>query len=146
MTTEQTNKPSKWFWIIGIIALLWNLMGAMAYLMEAYMPDEARKGMTEAQTNMLDATPAWVTGAFAIAVWGGVLGCIFLLMRKKWAKPVFIISFLAVVARTVYYFFMTDAASLFDAVQGIVLPIAVVIIAILLIIYTNKSIKKGWLR
>ena len=45
---------------------------------------------------------AWVTGAFAIAVFGGTLGCIGLLMLKSWSKLLLLISLLGVLAQDVW--------------------------------------------
>ena len=42
--SESTNKLPKGFWAIGIIALIWNLMGVYSYLQQAYMTDEAKEG------------------------------------------------------------------------------------------------------
>ncbi|MGB5205651.1 MAG: hypothetical protein WBN63_15820, partial [Eudoraea sp.] len=88
MSEKSNTKPPVWFWIVSIVALLWNLMGVMAYLGQAYMTDEMKAGYTSDQLALMESTPAWVTAAFAIAVWGGLLGCIVLLLRRKLAKPV----------------------------------------------------------
>ena len=35
----STNKPKAAFWIIAVVALIWNLMGVMAYLSQAFTPN-----------------------------------------------------------------------------------------------------------
>ena len=84
-----TNKPKTAFWIIAVIALIWNLMGVMAYLGQAYMTDETKALLPEAEKALYNNVPIWVTAAFAIAVFGGVLASIALLMRKQIAKLYF---------------------------------------------------------
>lgn len=79
-------KPPISFWILSVLALIWNLFGVMAYLSSAFMTDEMKASMTEAELRLAENTPAWATAAFAIATWGGLLGCIALLFRKKWAR------------------------------------------------------------
>ena len=37
--TTNSNKPGALFWVIGVIALIWNLMGVSAYLMQAYQTE-----------------------------------------------------------------------------------------------------------
>ncbi len=76
MTKNVTTKPPAWFWIVSVVALLWNLMGAMAYLAQAFITDEGKAMLPSDQQELLESTPAWATAAFAIAVWAGVLGCI----------------------------------------------------------------------
>ena len=84
MTTSV--KPPVWFWVVSIIALVWNLMGVAAYLMDAYMSIEQLEAMSQEMRELYEGRPAWVTAAFAIAVFAGFIGSIGLLLRKKWAK------------------------------------------------------------
>jgi len=139
--TTNSIKPNSWFWVIGIVALLWNLMGVSAYLMEAYnlipIPEEHQP--------YYDARPAWVTAGYAIAVFGGILGCILLLMRRKLSKTVFIISLLGLLAQQTYNFFLSDIVELMG-IQAVIFPIIVLIIAIFLIWYADSCTKKGLLR
>ena len=74
MTTETTNKPTIWFWIISAIALLWNAMGAYMYLIQAYNTESFQAMYTTEQLEMINNAPSWATAAFAVAVFGGVLG------------------------------------------------------------------------
>ena len=145
MTTNVKSKPPVWFWIVSIIALLWNLMGVQQYLMEAYEKAEVMATYSEAQRAIFETQPTWLTAAFALGVFLGTLGCLSLLLRKKWAGPLFMISLLAVVARTFYYFFMTNATEVFDLVTGTILPIAVIVIAGLLLIFSKIATDKNWI-
>lgn len=138
-------KPPVWFWIISIVALLWNLAGVFAYLATAYMKDEMMAEYTEAQKELLNGQPSWVMGAFAIAVFGGALGCIALLLRKKWAKPLLMLSLLAVLTRTVYFFFMTNGTEVFSVGEGTVMPILTVIISALLVIFARIASDRKWI-
>jgi CHASE2 domain-containing sensor protein len=144
MTTEIKVKPPVWFWIVSVLALLWNLAGAMAYIGQAYMSDEVLATMSEAERNLYENQPAWVTGAFAIAVWGGTLGCIFLLLRKKWAKPVFIVSLIGLIGQLSYNYFLSEAFDTFEIVD-MIMSVMILVISIVLIVFSNKAIRKNWL-
>ena len=78
-----TNKPATWFWIVSTIALVWNLMGVMAYITQVTMSPETLQAMPEPKRALYVSIPMWATGAFAFAVWGGAAGCVLLLLRKK---------------------------------------------------------------
>jgi len=145
MTTILKTKPPIWFWIISIIGLLWNLMGVKAYLDDAYGKEEVMAAFNEAQRAIFEAQPTWLTAAYALAVFCGALGCIALLLRKKWAWPLFLISLIAVLARTSYYFFMTNTTEVFDVVTGTILPIMVIVIAGLLLIYSKIAKDRNWI-
>lgn len=140
--TNSTNKPTTVFWIIGVIALLWNISGIGAYLAQAYMTEEALAILPEAEQAYYNGVPAWVTAAFAISVFAGLLGCITLLMKKKIAITLFLISFIAVLVQFVYNFFIQDFMEISGAAR-IAMPIVIIIIALFLIWHSKDSEKKG---
>ncbi|MBT8235166.1 MAG: hypothetical protein KJO04_03150 [Bacteroidia bacterium] len=142
---NSSTKPNVWFWIISIVGLIWNGMGAMNYLAQRTMSDETKAAYTPEQLAIVEATPAWVTSAFALAVWGGVLGCIALLLRKKWAKPVLLVSLIGILGQMFYGWFMTNSVEVFGTVLGIVIPVLVIIIGIGLYLFAKSGIRKGWL-
>ncbi|MBP93928.1 MAG: hypothetical protein CMC55_07415 [Flavobacteriaceae bacterium] len=140
----STQKPPKSFWIISIVALIWNLMGVSAYLMQAFMTDEALSKLPEPEQALYHDVPAWVTAAFAIAVFGGTLGCIGLLLRKKWSKPVFILSLIGIIVQMIHNLFISNNMDVYGP-GAIIMPIMVLIIGVYLIIYSKAAIQKGWL-
>ena len=145
MTTNTEVKPPIWFWVVSGLALLWNLMGVYAYLLDAYTKDETMAALSETQKSIFENQPSWVTAAFALAVFCGAIGCVAILLRKKWAKLLFWISLIAVIARTFYYFFLTNATEVFDMFQGTIMPILVIIIAGFLVILSKISLDRRWL-
>jgi len=70
--TNSMKKPPIWFWVVSVIALLWNGMGVMAYLADAYMTDEMISKMDERQQALqaLDVA-SWATACYALAVFCG---------------------------------------------------------------------------
>lgn len=145
MTTESTTKPPIWFWIVSVLALVWNAMGVKAYLDQAYNTD-AHKAMynTPELLEMVSNTPAWATAAFAIAVFGGAIGCIALLLRKKWAKPIFLLSLIGIIVQMIYNLFMSGAMEIYGP-GAVVMPIMVLFIGMFLVWFAKKGIAKGWL-
>ncbi len=61
--TNSSIKPPVWFWVIGVIALLWNLMGVNMYLQQAYQTDSFKAMYTNTPEllEMVNSTPAWAT-------------------------------------------------------------------------------------
>tara|TARA_R110000796_G_scaffold88850_6_gene192025 strand:+ start:97171 stop:97608 length:438 start_codon:yes stop_codon:yes gene_type:complete len=144
MESNKIVKPPVWFWIISIIALLWNIMGAGQYLAQEMMTDEAKTLMTAAQLKLLEETPTWLTAVFAIAVWSGVLASIGLLLRKKWSKSVFLISLIAVIIQMGYSSIMTKTVEVYGS-AALIMAIVITLIAALLYYFSNYAIKKKWL-
>ena len=140
--TESKIKPTSSFWIIGIIALIWNLMGVFAYLQQAYMTVEDVTALPLDEQALYDNIPAWVTAAFALAVFGGALGCILLLLRKKLATFVFIISFISILAQMTYNLLMSKAIEVYGP-GGMIMPIMVAVIGAFLVWYSKKMQSNG---
>lgn len=137
-------KPPTWFWIVSGLALVWNLLGVMAYVMQVTMSPEALAALPDAERALYETTPAWATGAFAIAVWGGALGCLALLLRKAFAIPVLGLSLGAVLVQMFHSFFMSKSFEVFGPGK-MVMPIMVIVIAVLLVLFARKSKAQGWI-
>jgi len=145
MSKNPTTKPPVWFWIVSVLALLWYLMGVMNYLGSTFMKEAIKAEMTPEQVTLMESTPAWVTAAFAIAVWFGAAGCIGLLLRKKWAKSALGMSLIGVLVQTGYGFFMTNATEVYSQTEAIIIPLMVIVIAIFLIFFARLSERKLWI-
>ena len=70
-------------WVVGVVSLVWHLMGCANYLFQATMSPDTLAGLSAAQQAIISDRPAWATGAFAVAVFGGAIGSILLLLRKR---------------------------------------------------------------
>jgi len=141
---QASNKPEKWFWIVSGVAFAWNIMGAVQYFILVTMTDTAIAELPVAEQALLTDIPIWATSAFAIAVFGGLLGCAGLLMRKKWARPLFIASLVGVVVQMFNWLVLSDTVDVYGA-GSIVMPVVVIAIAGFLIWFAGTSTSKGWL-
>jgi len=145
--TESSDKtsPPVWFWVISIIALLWYLMDMSAFSMRVLMTDDFIKAMPENQQHLYRNMPLWVNIVFAGEVFGGALGCVGLLLRKKWALPLFVVSILGVLSQTLHVYFLSDAVSTLGT-PAVVMPLLAILIGIGMIVLAKSAIPKGWLR
>ncbi|MCB9070364.1 MAG: hypothetical protein H6629_21520 [Calditrichae bacterium] len=138
------NTPPKWFKPVAIAAFIWNLLGCLAYLSDVMLTPEDIAAMSEAEQALYAARPAWAVGATAIAVWGGALGCLGLILRKSWANLVLMLSLAGVVVQDIALFGMSNAAAMAGPVvyvmQGVVL-----LVAIGLVLLSRKALKLGWI-
>lgn len=92
------SKAAWWFWVIGVIYLLWSIVGCGGYLAEQMMSDAAYSEAFGAERfDLRGLTPAWATAGYAIGVWGGLVGVILLLLRKKLCLPFFYASFIGAI-------------------------------------------------
>lgn len=136
------DEPTRGYWIISIVALLWNLLGIMAYMMHVTLTAEDLAAMNEAERALYTGAPAWVTAAYAIAVFGGTLGCVGLLLRKSWAVAVFAVSLVAIIAQMGYSLLMTDLIEVMGA-SSVIMPLVVVAIGAYLLYFANNAKSTG---
>ena len=95
---ETDVEPTPWhLWVIGIVALVWSAMGAMDYVMTQTRNEAYMSGFTPEQLTFFYGIPAWAVATWAISVWGGVLGALLLLIRRRYAVWVFLASLIAMV-------------------------------------------------
>ena len=132
----ETRAPS-WLRIVAGLALLWNLFGVYQYLMVVGV-------VGGADAAAVSAMPAWVTGAFAVAVFGGTLGCLGLLMLKRWSKLLLLLSLLGVLAMDLWMFVLSGlGGTMPPGEMGV--TAAVVVVAVFLVWLAYSADRKGWL-
>ncbi len=131
-------------WLVGIVALLWNARGAFDYAMTKLRVESYMANFTVEQLGFFYGFPVWVTVAWAIAVWGSLLGSILLLLRRGLAVMVFAVSFLAMTVTSFHNFFLSEVsmAELMGP-AAIGFSAAIFIVAILLIVYARAMRQRG---
>ncbi|MEG3049898.1 MAG: hypothetical protein RR792_06910, partial [Thermomonas sp.] len=82
---------------------------------------------------------------FAIATIGGVLGSLGLLLGKRWAVPVLLLSLLAILAQFGSIYAITPTWAL-TGIAGAVLPLCIALFGLFLWHYARKAAARGWLR
>lgn len=142
------NKPSVWHWVICIVLFLWSLMGVVDFVMtqthnEAYLASYPQE--------MLDywfAFPFWVNLAWGVAVFGGLFGWGLMILRRSLAVPLFILSFLGLIATTLYSF-TTGGFAMQAEHGGIVAQIftaLIILLSIFAIWFSRRAKAKGTLK
>jgi len=128
------------FWMISAIALIWNLLGCINYF--AQMDPEILAAYRESERAIVEARPVWATSGFAIAVFGGELGCLLLLFRKSFAFYLFIASLLGVFVATAHTLNLGIDFGVGEILGIILMP---TLVAAFLIWYSKHAETKGWI-
>jgi hypothetical protein len=137
-----TVKAPWHLWVVGIVAVLWNAIGAFDYAatqlrIEAYMSQ-----FTEEQLAYFYGFPAWAVAAWAIAVWSSLLASLALLFRKAWSAGLFGLAIVAMVITFVYNFVLSDGLSMMGA-GGLIFTAIIWLIAFFLLFYARAMAKRG---
>lgn len=136
-------KPPVWYWIVSVIAVLWNASGVMNYLMQAFNKEAVIAAQPPEMQPYFENVPAWATAGFAIAVFGGLLGSVLLLLRRGPVQLLFIVSLLGVFLQNTYWMFLSGIPK---TAGLLALPIIVIIVGILLILFSKRAKSAGWIK
>jgi len=141
-TTAETKTPTH-LWIVGGLSLLWNGLGCFDYFMTETANRTYLARMPADQIAYMHALPAWLTGMWAIGVWGGLAGSILLLMRSRHSVSLFALSFIGAVVGLGYQEFLTAMPLSMKAGLMGLMPWVIVIIAAVLLWYSWAERDKG---
>ncbi len=136
---KQVN-PHWSFWLVGAIALIWNAGGVANYFVQ--MDPEMLEAYRASEQALVANRPAWATAGFAVAVFGGAIASLLLLMRKPASVYLFIAS-VAGVAVTILHALGSGVAFSGGELAGIIaMPL---VVAGFLVWYSLYARKRRWL-
>jgi hypothetical protein len=144
MNDVIASRPPVWFRVVAVVALLWNLFGVWQYLSFVGVVPLMRP-LTADEATLLAGAPVWYTAAFAIAVFAGALGALGLVLARRWAQPVLVVSLVAMVVQFGWWSFMSGAAELLGPSVHVA-PIVVFLVQLLLVWLAATGVRRGWLR
>lgn len=138
------NKPPIWFFVVAVIALLWNAAGLMAVVADLRLSAADIAALSPDQQAMYAARPGWSVVGSVLAVGAGTLGCVLLLLRKRLAAAVFALSLVGVVVQDIGIFVVAGAGKGGDPVP-FVLQGLVLVIAVGLLLLARRAQGRSWL-
>ena len=147
MATVQPVPTPKHLWAVGVLSLLWNAFGAYDYTMShtgglAYFES---MGLDDAAYAWFAALPAWSVAAWAIGVWGSVVGSILLLLRSRHAATAFALSAIGAAVSFAYQFTSERPASM-DTAIATLMPVLILILIVAQWFYARRQSTAGVLR
>jgi hypothetical protein len=138
----RDRAPTPWhLWVIGILTLLWNAIGAFDYLATQLEIEGYMAAFSPEQLAYFYGFPPWVVGAWALAVWSAVAGSLALLLRSRWASTLFSVSLLSMVVTSIYNFGLSDGAEVMGQ-AGVAFSAVIAVISVLLLIYSRAMTRR----
>ncbi len=143
----EVRKTPVHLWIVGVVSLLWNAVGAFDYTMTKMQNAEYLAAFTPEQQAWFASFPLWANIGWALGVWGSVLGSLLLLARSRHAVSAFAVSLVGLAISCIYQFGLHygDLMRLFGTFPMIFTAIIWVIL-IALFVYARKQAAAGVLR
>ncbi|MBT8039780.1 MAG: hypothetical protein KJN78_06045 [Gammaproteobacteria bacterium] len=138
---EHLVKTPFHLWLIGILAVLWNAIGAFDYTATQMQMDFYMSQFSEQQLAYFYGFPAWVDAAWAIAVWSSLLGSLMLLFRKALAAWLFGLAILGMIGTSVYNLVLTNGLEVMGD-GSMTFTVVIWVIALLLYFYAVAMVKR----
>lgn len=139
---QATTEIPAWFWIGAGLALVWEAIGCFMYYSQV-TTDPASLPLD--QRAMVEAAPMWMTAAYALGVSIGLAGAALLLMRRKLAVPLLLVSLIAVV---IQFSALLLVPALRDRTpsDAYLLPIIILVACYAIFMLARLANRRGWLR
>lgn len=108
------RKTPIWFWIVGVLAVIWNFGGAFDYVMTKTNP-AYMDSFTPEQVAYFTSFPAWFTAVWATAVFAAFFASVGLLLRTRFSFHLFALSLVLYVVSSIHTFLLSDGGDLMGA-------------------------------
>ncbi len=126
------------FWLICVVTLIFNVMGVINYFVQ--MNPDSLDSFPEEYRLIIEDRPIWATAGFALAVFGGSLGCFLLLLRKSIAFYVLIVSLFGVMLSMMHIFSVAGFSSI-NIWVGVLMQL---VVTVFVIWYSKLAKSKSW--
>jgi hypothetical protein len=144
MTTAASPSRRPWhLWVLGILGILWSALGAFDYLMTVTRNPAYMGQFPQAFQDYFYGLSWWYYAIWAVGIAGGLLGCIALLARSRWAVPLLALALL----NTLFSLtcgFLDPAAPRIEGME--IIAAAITASSVLLFVYALVQRRRGVLR
>jgi hypothetical protein len=133
---------ARWYWIAAVASVLFMAVGCWGYVMDVTTDPTT---LPLDQRNLVLARPVWQVAAYAIAVWVGLIGALLLLVRRKLAVPLLLVSLIGAVVTFLPY---ATVPAIRDNIttNDIGFASAIILITGTIWSFARHSRQRGWLR
>ena len=144
--SEKINVPA-WFWILAILFLLWNILGVLSFIGDLNSTKESLEAMeaySDREIELMLSLPSWTKVFYGLATFSGLIGAIGLIMKKRFAVPLFVTSLCAAVFHHAYIYTTTEAMSVMQMPSKI-MSLVVISTCVLQLWFSRKARSRAWL-
>jgi len=142
--TSQLNKIPSWFKVTVIVLLIWNLVGVLNFAIQWTMTEVDILALPENQQIFYSEFTLLSKIAFAMGVFGGSLGCVALLAKKKIVMKLFWISFIGIILQMNHNLGLANGGEMQSTIIG--MSSLLIALTLLSIYLTKKVISNNWIK
>ena len=142
---QETTTPGRpWhLWLIGIVGGLWSSMGVISFILTQMNVEAVMSRFPPQQREYFESFPLWAVAFWAIGVFGGVIGCLLLLLKNRLAFHVLLASVIGAIVCNLGGLFLLGGMEVMGETGGLGFTVFPVIFAAFLAYYARAMSKKG---
>ncbi|GIX18898.1 hypothetical protein [Erythrobacter cryptus] len=142
-TPGTAHAATPWhLWLVGVATLLFNAMGIISYT-ATRLGMLAELGLSPDQIAFMDSYPAWISGFWALGVWGAFAGSVLLLLRSRWTVVAMATALFGLIGTTIGNYLVLDVP---PAMQAPLLDAAIWAVTLFTLAYARRMAATGVLR
>jgi len=124
---------------------LWSAIGAMDFVMTQMKHEDYMSAFTPEQLEFFYGIPMWAVTTWGIATWGGVIGSVFLLMRKMLAVWIYFASLLGMLITSFQNYVLSNGMEIMGDAFGLIFTGVIFVTSLGLYMYARSMGQKGLL-
>jgi hypothetical protein len=144
--SDSAIKAPWHLWVVGVLSLLWNAMGAVDFTMTQTRNEAWLAQFTPEQREYVYGFPWWAVTAWGLATLGSFVGSVLLLLRNQLAVPVNLVVLPAVAVTFLYNYVLSDGLKIMGGAGALTFTAVIIIVAVLLWVYARAMARRGVLR
>lgn len=142
---QGTTTPGRpWhLWLLGIIGGLWSVMGVVSFMLTQMNVEAVMSRFPPEQRAYFESFPLWAVAFWAIGVFGGLIGCLLLLLKNRLAFHALLASVIGVTVCNLGGLFLLGGMKVMVETDALGLTVFPIIFAAFLAYYARAMSKKG---
>src|SRR5512145_525960 len=142
---QRTTTPGRpWhLWLIGIVGGLWSSMGVVSFMLTQMNVEAVMSQFPPQQRAYFESFPLWAVAFWAIGVFGGVVGCLLLLLKKRLAFPALLASAIGAIVSNLGGLFLLGGFEVMRETGGLGFTAIPIIVGAFLAYYAYAMSTKG---
>ena len=129
-------------WVVGVLTLLWNAVGATSYTMTRLGMLE-QLGMGETEIAFFESAPVWSNTFWALGVWGAIAGSVLILLRSRYAVHAVVVAMIGLLGSNYWQYAVADTP---ESLQSPALTIMIWVTTLFMLFYASRMTKAGVLK
>ena len=141
---QGTTTPGRpWhLWLIGIIGGLWSSIGVISFVLTQMNVEAVMSRFPPQQRQYFESFPLWAVAFWAVGVFGGVIGCLLVLLKNRLAFPVLLASAIGTIVFNLGGLFLLGGMEVMRETGGLGLTAVPIIFTAFLAYYARAMSKK----